>query len=172
MAENDQNTEQPAAESGGKKKLIYLIILAVVVAAMSVGGTLAALKFLAPASPQESDAAVESDEPPPPPPAIYYPLKPSILANFEYRGRQRYLQLDITLLMRDDEVISAIETHMPMIRNGLNMLISGQLYEELQTAEGKEILRQQCLQEIQRLLQQEINNPGVEQVLFTSFILQ
>ena len=172
MADDDQNTEQPAAESGGKKKLISLIILAIVVAAMSVGGTLAALKFLAPPAAQDSEATAESDQPPPPAPAIYYPLKPSILANFEYRGRQRYLQLDITLLMREDDVIAAIETHMPMIRNGLNMLISGQLYEELQTAEGKEILRQQCLQEIQRLLQKEINKPGVEQVLFTSFILQ
>jgi len=52
------------------------------------------------------------------------------------------------------------------------MLIGGQLYEEIQTAEGKELLRQQCLQELQKIMQEEIGKPGVEQVLYTNFVMQ
>ena len=105
-------------------------------------------------------------------PAIYYPINPPIIVNFDARGRQRFLQAELALMTRDTDVVSAIELHMPMIRNSLILLIGGHLYEELQTAEGKELLRQQCLQELQRLMQQEIGKPGIEQVLFTNFVMQ
>jgi flagellar FliL protein len=82
------------------------------------------------------------------------------------------LQAELTLMTRDGSVIGAVELHQAMIRNSLIMLIGGKSFEDLQTAEGKELLRQDCLQEIQRLLQQEIGKPGIEQVLFTDFVMQ
>lgn len=69
-------------------------------------------------------------------------------------------------------MIAAIETHMPMIRNTLNMIIGGQVYQEIQTAEGKELMRQQCLQALRKNLEAEIGKPGIEEVLFTSFVMQ
>ncbi|SMF36528.1 flagellar FliL protein [Alteromonadaceae bacterium Bs31] len=172
--ETDSNTEDEQPTSGGsKKKLILLVVLALLIVATSVGGTLVALKFLGSPEPVAEEALTEEDAAPPPPsPAIYYPLKPAIIVNFDVKGRQRYLQADLTLLTRENDVISAIELHMPKIRNGLNLLIGSQLYEEIQTAEGKELLRQQCLQELQNILQEEIGKPGLEQVLFTNFVMQ
>jgi flagellar FliL protein len=38
--------------------------------------------------------------------------------------------------------------------------------------DGKEQLRQECLKEIQRILTKETGKPGVEDVLFTSFVVQ
>ncbi|MFT6202333.1 MAG: flagellar FliL protein, partial [Candidatus Endobugula sp.] len=35
--------------------------------------------------------------------AIYFPLKPAIVVNFQARGRQRFLQANVTLMTRDDE---------------------------------------------------------------------
>ena len=64
------------------------------------------------------------------------------------------------------------KTHMPLIRNELNMLYSGQVYEELQTDEGREKLRQQSLEAIQKVMRKEIGRPGVEQVLFTNLVMQ
>ncbi len=37
---------------------------------------------------------------------------------------------------------------------------------------GKDILRQQALDEVQRVLEEETGEPGVEQVLFTNFVMQ
>jgi len=82
------------------------------------------------------------------------------------------MQASVTLLVREDDVIPAIELHMPMVRNALNMIMGSQVYEDVQTAEGKELMRQQCLQELQRLIEEEIGKPGVEQVLFTNLVLQ
>lgn len=172
-AEQDQAGENQAKpKAGGKKKLIILAAVLLGVIGISVGATLVALKFLAPAQEPAETAAAEEQAPPAPVPAIYYPLKPPIVVNFSVKGRQRYLQAELTLMTRDASVISTIELHQSMIRNALIMLIGGHSFEDLQTAEGKELLRQACLQEIQRLLQQEIGKPGIEQVLFTDFVMQ
>ncbi len=165
MADAD-NQEKPRS---GKKKLILLSAALLGVIVISVGGTVAALKLLAPPPPPPETA---ENAQPTQTPAIYYPLKPALLVNFDVRGRQRFLQAELTLMTRDGSVISAVELHQAMIRNALIMLIGGKSFEDLQTAEGKELLRQDCLQEIQRLLQQEIGNPGIEQVLFTDFVMQ
>jgi flagellar FliL protein len=173
MADADTIEEKNApAKLAGKKRLILLALLLVGLVGLSVGATVLALKFLSPPSADVQPEISEDAPPPLPQPAIYYPLKPPIIVNFMVRGRQRFLQAELTLMTRDETVISTIELHQSMIRNALILLIGGQVYEELQTAEGKELLRQQCLQEIQRILQQEISKPGIDQVLFTNFVMQ
>jgi len=78
----------------------------------------------------------------------------------------------VQVMTRDPEVAQAIEAHMPVIRNNLVMLFSGQKYEEVATREGKERLRQQTLAEIQKVLEERIGKPGVEDVYFTAFVMQ
>lgn len=175
--------EQEAEESGkgGKGKLILFIVLGIVLIAVSVGGTLLAVKMLSP-EPEPSVVLDEDGNPIPPEgeeeepevkaPAIYFPLKPPLIVNYESKGRQRFLQAEISLMAREDDVIEAVEIHMPMIRNSLILLFSGMVYEEMQTDEGREVLRQDALAEIQRIMEQEIGKPGVERVLFTNLVMQ
>lgn len=176
MADENETAEEgtEAAKGSGSKKFIMIAVVGVLLIGLSIGGTLVAIKMLAPDPPAAEEGAegevvedvvVKQS-------AIYFPLKPAIIVNFQARGRQRYLQADLTLMTRENDVIEAVETHMPMIRNALVLQFGGQVYEDLQTAEGKELLRQQALENIQNLLQQEIGKPGVEQVLFTNFVMQ
>jgi len=175
MAEEDEGQAEDAPKKGGKKKLIVMIVIGLALIALSIGGTLFALQML---NPEEEVVALEGEEgeavdaEPARQSAIYFPLKPPIIVNFQARGRQRFLQAELTLMARDNETIEAVELHMPMIRNSLVMLFGGQIYEDMQTAEGKELLRQEALTEVQRLLEQETGNPGVEQILFTNFVMQ
>lgn len=169
MADDDVPVEDGAG--GGKKKLIIFIVLGILLIALSVGGTIVALKILSP-PPEPIEAASEEPVEEIKAPAIYYPIKPAIVVNYGHKGRQRYAQVDVTLLIRDSSVVSAVELHAPTIANALVLTIGGQIYEEMQTAEGKELLRQECLQEIQKILEKEVGNPGVEQVLFTNFVMQ
>ncbi len=175
MADEEDVAEgEEGGKKTGKKKILLLALVGVLLIGLSVGGTLLAISLLGPKPEETEEMMVEDEEPIEEAllPAIYYPLKPPIIVNFNARGRQRYLQAELTLMTREEDVIAAIELHMPMIRNGLVLLFGGQSYEQLQTAEGKEILRQEALAEIQRLLEQEIGKPGVEQVLFTNFVMQ
>lgn len=175
--ENDGGENAKPSMLAQHKKKLLLLGLALVLIGVSVGGTLVALKFLSPPplAEGETEAASEGGEDTKTEPkkqAVYYPLKPPIMVSYDARGRQRLMQAEITLLTRDADVIAAVEAHMPMIRNALVLLMSGQTYEEVQTAEGKELLRVQCLQTLQEILQKEIGKPGIEQVLFTNLILQ
>ena len=178
--------EQGAEESekkGGKGKLILFIVLGILLIGLSVGGTLLAVKMLSP-EPEPAVALDEDGNPIPPEgaeaeeepqmkaPAIYFPLKPPLIVNYESKGRQRFLQAEISLMAREDDVIEAVELHMPMIRNSLILLFSGMVYEEMQTDEGREVLRQDALAEIQRIMEQELGKPGVERVLFTNLVMQ
>lgn len=181
MAEQDDDRElteeeQVAADAAAakkKKRKLMLIIGGLVLLLVLLGGALAAWFFWPGAAEEDaaSGEAVEEVEPPEQT-AIYYPLKEKFITNYDVRGRQRFLQVEVTLMLRDDDVIPTIELHMPRIRNDLIMLFSGQVFEDLQTPEGKELLRQDSLRGVQDILEQEIGKPGVEQVLFTSFVMQ
>ncbi len=180
MAEDQDENQEAGAEAeagakGGKKKLIMLIVVGLVLVGLSVGGTLVALTMMGGEEDQaiaEGEAGAAEEAEPELAPAIYYPLKPTIIVNFNARGRQRFLQADVSLMVRENDVVAAIEQHSTMLQHSLLMLFSAQDYSELQTPEGKELLRQLALEEMQTRLQQEMGKPGVEQVLFTNFVMQ
>jgi flagellar FliL protein len=142
-----------------------------------------ALEFLAPAPP-EGEVAEEEQAESTLAPALYYEMTPNFTINFNVNGRQRYLQAAITLLYRDPLLEELLKLHMPAIRNGLVMLLSAKNFEELQTNEGKEILRKEALEIIRSQLQkeqealvtsgksEEVSPSNVEQVLFTNFVMQ
>ena len=177
--ETGDNEEQAEAKSK-KKKIIIFIVLAVVLIGISIGGTLFAVKLLSPEPEPEvildenGDPVIDEGEEviEPKKSAIYFPLKPPIIVNFQARGRQRFMQAEITLMTRDDDVIEAVELHMPVIRNNLVLLFGGQVYEELQTEAGRELLRQQALESLQEIMQQELEKPGIEKLLFTNLVMQ
>lgn len=179
--ENEENNgEEQEPKKGNKKKIIIFVLLVLLLIGISVGGTLLAVKLLTPPPPVELDeegnpiteSAEEVEEVVVKLPAIYFPLKPPLIVNYMSRGRQRFLQADITVMAREDDVIEAVEIHMPRIRNALILLFSGQVYEELQTDEGRELLRQIALTELQQILEEEIGKPGIEKVLFTNLVMQ
>lgn len=180
MAKETKNTNQAAPAATGasaedqaknkRKKLIIIVVSVVLLLSFSIGMTIAVLNmFSEKEAPEESEeVAVSADKQP----AIYYALKPAFVVNFQYKTRTRYLQADLALLIRDPEISKALDTHMPLIRNNLVLLLSNQDFETLQTPEGKEALREQALVKVQEVLQEETGKPGVEQVLFTSFVMQ
>ncbi len=175
------NAEADVDAKNKKKKLFLMIGIAVALIAISVGGTVAALKILSPAAPP---AAEEEHAESTLAPAIYFEMTPNFTINFNVNGRQRYLQAAITLMYRDPTLEQFLKLHMPAIRNGLVMLLSAKSFDELQTNEGKEILRAEALEIIQSQLKkeqdalaasgksEEVPTANVEQVLFTNFVMQ
>ena len=170
----EQEQEETGAEKGGSKKTLIIIIAIVVLAlAASIGGTLFMLGFFDATeedelAEEEVAEVVEEKRAA----AIYFPIKPAFVVNFPSKGKQRYLQVDVTILTRDIAIFDAMQKHMPLIKNRLNMLMSSETYEDLQTEEGKELMRQRSLQALQEIMQAEVAQDGVEEVLFTNFVMQ
>lgn len=169
--EDDDSAQKPPATVPWYRRWWVWLLLVVLLVAVGVGVTLFALD--SPAAPEAAGGeAAASSSAQSKASAIYYPLKPEFITNYTVHGRQRFIKVDMTLMLRDNSVVPALELHMPALRNAIIMLLRGQVYEELQTPEGKELLRQHSLVAVQEVLEAEIGRPGVEQVLFTNFVMQ
>ena len=165
MATNDA-VKDPADK--GKLKLILLIAVAVLLAiGLSVGATWYFMNSEKSAAAPEPMAEVSAK-----PAAIYEPMAPAFVVNFNANGRQRYLQVSMTLQARDAADLKALKVHMPVIRNNLVMLFSGQTFDDLATPVGQEILRQKTTASVQEVAQKELGKVVIDQVLFTNFVLQ
>ena len=105
-------------------------------------------------------------------PAIYFAFDPPLIVNFDDTQSVRFLQLQIEVLTRDEKTVEAVKLHQPVMRNNLLMLMNGRDYKTLMTREGKEALRIECLKEVQRILKKETGSTGVEDLYFSSFVVQ
>ena len=152
----------------GKLKLILLLVLALLLAiGLSVGATWFFLQR-GDSKPQVDPATVSNVRPA----AIYEPLAPAFVVNFNQNGRQRYMQVSITMQGRDQAELDALKVHMPVIRNNLVMLFSGQPFDSLATPVGQEMLRQKATASVQEVAQKEVGKLVIDQLLFTNFVLQ
>ncbi|MEE1920412.1 flagellar basal body-associated protein FliL [Pseudomonas sp. 148P] len=153
----------------GKLKLILLLVLALLLAiGLSVGATWFFL-HKSDSKPAAEPAAAAANVKQP---AIYESMSPAFVVNFNQNGRQRYMQVSITMQARDQAALDALKVHMPVIRNNLVMLFSGQAFESLATPVGQEMLRQKATASVQEVAQKEVGKLVVDQLLFTNFVLQ
>ncbi|WP_191488655.1 flagellar basal body-associated protein FliL [Pseudomonas sp. FEN] len=168
MAKSEAAVKEPGSKS--KLKLIIVIVLGALLAiGLSVGAT---WYFMHSAQSKPAPAPVETSSSTKPP-AIFESMAPAFVTNFkDASGRQRYMQVSITLLARNQADLDALKVHMPVIRNNLVMLFSGQTYETLATPVGQELLRQKATASVQEVAQKEVGKVVVEQLLFTNYVLQ
>ena len=172
--ENEAGAAKEKKPLGAKAKLIIWVVAGLLLFGGAIAGTLLMLGFFDSevvedvATASEVVKAVEKK----PAPAMYFPIKPAFVIDFQSKGRPRFLQVEVSVLTRDMVVFNALQSHGPLVKNRLVMLFSGEIYEELQTNEGKELLRQKALQALQDLMQQEVGKSDIEEVLFISFVMQ
>ena len=163
MAEEEEQTE----EKKSSKKLIIIIAAVVVL----LGGGAGAFFMMG----GEEEEVVEGEEEveEAPKEALYVALDPAFVVNFhDEKGRTKFLKLELNAVTRDPEIEVAVSKHMPMIRNALVLLFSRQTFEELIPHEGKEELRAKALAEMKAVLEREHGSGDIEDVLFTSFVMQ
>lgn len=183
LEDDEIDADAEAAKAVGaakKKKLILLAGLGVVLLALAGGGTWFVLNMASDKKPEATEAAAEPKEGEhateekggPKKTSVYEALDPAFLANYLINGRQRYLQLSLAVMAREQAGIDAVHLHMPLIRNRVVMVLSGESFEGLQSDEGRVQLQQKLLAGIQEILQKETGKPGIEQIFFTNFVMQ
>ena len=163
MAKSDA-VKDPAQK--GKLKLIILIVVALLLAiGLSVGATW----YFMHSAQNKPEAVIDPNVKVA---AIYEPMAPAFVVNYNANGRQRYMQVSMTLQARNQADLDALKVHMPVIRNNLVMLFSGQTFDSLATPVGQEMLRQKATASVQEVAQKELGKVIVDQLLFTNFVLQ
>jgi flagellar FliL protein len=116
-------------------------------------------------------AAKKDEKSGPSKPAVYYAIDPPLVVNFEDGSAVRFLQISMEIMAHDEKAIDSVQKNNPVIRNNLLLLMSNRNYQSLMSREGKEKLRQEALTEI-RAVQKKEGSPDVDDLLFTSFVVQ
>jgi flagellar FliL protein len=104
-------------------------------------------------------------------PSLYYAIDPPLVVNFEDGSAVRFLQITMEVMAQNEKAIETVQKNIPLIRNNLLLLMSNRNYQTMMSREGKEKLRQEALAEVRAVAKKE-GGPDVDDVLFTSFVVQ
>ena len=89
------------------------------------------------------------------------------------RASRKFLQLGLGVSTQyDDEVISNVEDHQLALRSEILNVMSDFSEEEIQGKEGRKALAQALADGVNEKLMQLEDFGGIEEVHFTSFVLQ
>ncbi len=106
--------------------------------------------------------------------AQYVHLQPAFVLNYgdNATGRLKYIRTDIALRVLGPEAAGKVNHHQAYVRNQLVLLLSQQTEETVNSAQGREELRQVALEEVRALLSELEGKPYVEDLYFQNFVAQ
>jgi flagellar FliL protein len=165
--------DAPEEKKSGKGKLVVIIVALVVVGAGSAGGAVFWMRShespkSAAAKEAAKDAAKKAEQP-----AIFIPLDPPFVVNFQSEQAVRFLQVAVQVMTHDPETAELLKQHDPVIKNDLLLMFGGQKYDVLSTREGKEKLQADALTAIRAIVTKAGGKgDAVEALYFTSFVMQ
>ena len=102
----------------------------------------------------------------------FIPLNPPIIVNIMDGERIRHMQVIIEIKLVVPSNSDNIDLHKGPIRHELILLLSSQDAGTISSAFGKEQLRKDALAAIQKVMQELEEDPIVESLYFTNFIIQ
>lgn len=156
--------EAPAAEGKKSKKgLIIIILIAIIAIGAGAGGAWYFMKM--------SGGEETEPEKPKTKPTKFMELD-IFTVNLQPEDNNQYLQVGLTVKVRETEVVQEITKQMPDIRNRILMLLSSKKATDIAGIQGKQLLSQQIVEEIKQSLGSEDLQEDVREVLFTSFVIQ
>ncbi len=124
---------------------------------------------------ESGESVATGTAPAAPPVPQYLTLDPPFVVNFMHRGTLRYLQMSLDLMFYEAAVAEKLQQQMPAIRNDLILLFSSQEFENLSTLEGKELLRSNIIDTVNKAVGDDpaVTGPGtVAAVYITNFVMQ
>jgi flagellar protein FliL len=110
------------------------------------------------------------------PGANYLALDPPFVVNFKTepgkKPRARFLKIEVQCLTKTPGMLEKVKAHAPLVRNRLIMLFSGQNYDDLTSPDGIEALRVAALEEVRAAMKDVTGKKTVQDLFFTSFVMQ
>ena len=170
---NTEQNEEQEGKGGKKKKLILfgviglVLISTVVLVLWLFGGTSSNEQ-----APEQTSRDFESASAPEIGNALYVGMPRPFVFIVPGDSRERTVQIKAQLMVRGEEKEELAKKHIPLIEGTLHEVFSSSTADRLKTAEGKGQLRELALTEVRDALQEVTGKPVVEQVLFTSLVMQ
>jgi len=176
----EPKVEAAPAAGGGSKKLIIIIVALLLV--LGGGGGAAAWYFL---HAKNADAAHEEEEEAPAKPkhkaskkghsgAPEYVVVEPFTVNLQpgEGGADQYLQLAFTLEVGGPEEGKTVKDNMAKVRSRMLLLLSSKHAQDLKSPEGKVQLAREIIAQLKEPFEDRGEPQDIQDVLFTSFIIQ
>jgi flagellar FliL protein len=96
-----------------------------------------------------------------------YPLD-QFIVNLVSNNADRYLKCKVSLELDSPDLQNEIDKKLPAVRDTIINILSSKTVEEIQTAKGKEKLKE----EIKRKLNEMLTTGEIRHVYFTEFVIQ
>ncbi|MBT3463205.1 MAG: hypothetical protein HOM69_07690 [Gammaproteobacteria bacterium] len=142
-----------------------MVLIGAVVGALLLGGGGAAfyITSMAPSGAQETQVDTRTN--------IYVEVPP-VVANFEYEGSMRYLQVTVNLQTRSTASATLMKDNAPLIQGEILMLLQDLDFETVRTTDGKRALIEMIDTGVRELFQNGPEPLELEQVVLTGFVVQ
>ena len=124
-----------------------------------------------PFSPLHAEEEEEAKEAPKK--AVYHAISDKFVVNIKEGNKNRYMQVKVQAMTRDENVSAAIEANMPALSHAMIMLLAHQDGATMRNIQSREKVRMQALTDLQQVLLEVAGlAEGLEAVYFTDFVIQ
>lgn len=151
-----------AADAPKKSKKMLFIIIGLVVAIAGAGG---AWFFMKKGEVKHEEVKAQPAKPP-----VFLPLD-TFVVNLQGEGGE-FLQVNMTLQMKEQIDVEVLKTYMPLIRSRIISLLSAKQPADILTADGKTKLAAELSESIKQPFDKGVEPAKVDAVFFTSFVVQ
>jgi len=102
----------------------------------------------------------------------YFEIQTPFVVNLADSDQLVFLQVNAQLKMKNEALKDYLFAHLPAIQHTVMLVLSEQIAKDIKTVAGKQRLRDKTLKEIQDLLTVQIGDAAIDDIYFTSFIVQ
>ncbi|MDJ0990387.1 MAG: flagellar basal body-associated FliL family protein [Desulfobacterales bacterium] len=96
-----------------------------------------------------------------------FPLD-TFVVNLADEKSKRYLRVTMQIELKEGEPVEILEQRLVQVRDIILMILPTKRFQEIRTADGKTLLRQEMMTRLNTLLKQEVIN----NIYFTEFVVQ
>lgn len=106
-------------------------------------------------------------------PLKYYQIAPNIMTFYQGTGRKLgYVVVQIQVVVRGDENLELVETHLPLMQDALTDFFNRQEKTTIHDQGQRKTLQTQAKEQVATALKDELGKDIIENLLFTQYIFQ
>ncbi len=182
MAEEETKEEKPKKSGGGKGLVIGLVVVIVILLLSVIGGGF----FLyssgvfsdAPQATISKDGEAKADAGDDSKEFFKVPINDLVLNITNSKGREKLMKLSFSLKSTEPTIEAIVEAYKAEIIDVVIQQISARSSEELLTVGGKELLKEELVEEINMVLNEatatneDIKKNNIKKLYFTTFVIK
>jgi flagellar FliL protein len=143
------------------------IIIAIVAVLLLAGGGAAYYFLVISAETGGAEPAPKIDDR-----AYIYVEIPPVVANFDVKGKMRYVQITTSIQTRDAESGNTIKNNIPLIQSDLLTLMQSAEFDEINSSDGKARFIEQIEKSVNNMFKNGPKPFEMERAMITGFVIQ